>query len=152
MGRPLNEFAGWLRFFQIVVLVNLMMNILTGVTLVESLFQEPDKILTLGSLVQFGFVMFLLYKILKLLPIPLTKTPEKIKEYLFYMFILAIVHFVFFTSVTLLVFQRKWSLENNLAFFSAFNLMVWSAFWRTYFERSKRVRAYYSHATDIRVI
>ena len=151
MVRPLNEFAGWLRFFQFLVIMNLMMNVFTGITLVENLIKEPDKILTIAAMVQFGFVMYLLYNVLKLLPIPNSEIPEKVKQNLFYMFIIAIVHLLFYTSVTILIFHRAWSLENNLAFFGAFNLMVWTAFWRTYFEKSKRVNAYYSQKIDITI-
>ena len=151
MDKPLNEFAGWLRFFQFLVIMNLMMNALTGVTLIENLIKEPDKILTIGAMVQFGFIMYLMYFILKFLPIPTPEIPEKIKQNLFYMFIIAIVHLLFYTSVTVLIFHRDWSMENYLSFLGAFNLMVWSAFWRTYFEKSKRVAAYYNRKVDLKI-
>ena len=151
MGKPLNEFAGWLRFFQFIVMMNLMMNAFSSVTLIEALFREPDKILTIGAMMQLVFVLYLMYQILRTIPVPTAEMPEKIKDNLFYMFIIAIVHMLFYTSVTILVFHREWGLENTLTFFGAVNLMVWSAFWRTYFERSKRVKAYYSQNLDIKV-
>jgi len=151
MGKPLNEFAGWLKFFQYLVILNLMMNAFSAVTLIEALIKDPDKILTIGATVQFGFVMYLLYQIVKNLPIPSPENPEKIKNNLFYMFVIAIVHMMFYTSVTMLIFHREWGPDHTMALFGTVNLMVWSAFWRTYFERSKRVKAYYHQDVDLKL-
>ncbi len=151
MPRPLNEFAGWLRFFQILIMLNLLFSVFTGVTLFESLFSDQDKLLTMGELAQFGFVVFMLYSILKIIQNPTPDVPEKIKQYLFNIFIVAGLHFVYFTMVTLFVYEREWAQINTISFAAAVQTMLWTAIWRTYFERSKRVNAYYNKKTDFTV-
>ncbi len=149
MIRPLNEFAGWLRFFQIIVFMNIVFSVFFGFTLFETLFRQPDKLLTLGEIAQLGFILFMLYGILKIIQNQDAIIPEKIKENLFNIFLIAIIHLLFFTSVTLLVYGREWMQSNTIAFIGAFQTMVWTAFWRTYFEKSKRVKAYYSNKIDL---
>lgn len=143
MIRPLDEFAGWLRFFHIIVFMNLALNLVFGITLFEDLVREPDKILTMGSLAQWGFTLFMFYSILKIIEKRDKLVPEKIKDSLFYIFIVAILQFLFYTTVTILVYKRAWNQDNTVAFVAAVQNMIWTAIWRTYFEKSKRVAAYY---------
>lgn len=151
MPRPLNEFAGWLRFFQILIMLNLMLSVFTGVTLFESLFSDQELLLTMGELAQFGFVVFMLYRILKIIQHPSPEVPKNIKQYLFNIFVVAGLHFVYYTAVTLFVYGQEWSQINTVSFAAAVQTMLWTAVWRTYFERSKRVNAYYNKNIDFQV-
>ncbi len=151
MPRPLNEFAGWLRFFQILIMLNLLFSVFTGVMLFESLFVDQEKLLTIGELAQFGFVVYMLYMILKIIQNPSPEVPEQIKQYLFNIFIVAGLHFVYFTVVSLMVYGHEWSQINTVSFAAAVQTMLWTAIWRTYFERSKRVNAFYSKKIDYHV-
>lgn len=151
MARPLNEFAGWLSFFQILILLNLLFSVFTGVTLLESLFSDQDKLLTLGETAQFIFIVYMLYRILKILRIPSPEIPEQIKQFLFNIFIVAALHFIYFTMVTMFVYGRPWAQINTVSFAAAVQTMLWTAIWRTYFERSKRVDAYYNQKIDYTV-
>jgi uncharacterized membrane protein YidH (DUF202 family) len=154
MNRPLDEFSGWLRFFQIIVFFNLTLNIFMGFTLFGELFREPDKLLTSGALLQWVFILYMFYSILKILENRHISTPEQIKEHLFYIFMVSIAHFIFHTAVTLLVYKQEWSDENLITLVGTIQNMIWAALWHTYFEKSKRVKAYYNsddHNLDIRV-
>lgn len=143
MFRPLDEFAGWLRFFYFIVFINLILNFVFGVTIIEELFTKPDKILTLASIVQWVFILLIFYLIIKIIQKREADVPENIKDYLFYIFVIAIIHFVFNTAVTLIIYKRSWNSDNTMAFVSAIRNMIWTAIWRSYFEYSKRVKAYY---------
>jgi hypothetical protein len=151
MARPLNEFAGWLSFFQIWILFNLLLSVFTCVILLESLFSDQDKLLTLGETVQFIFIVYMLYRILKTLRIPSPEIPEQIKQFLFNIFIVAALHFIYFTVVTMFVYGRQWAQINTVSFAAAVQTMLWAAIWRTYFEKSKRVDAYFNQKIDYTV-
>jgi hypothetical protein len=149
MFKPLDEFAGWLKFFQVIIFMNLVFNGVSSFTLIEALIKAPEKIVTLGQIFQLGVILFIFYSILKIIQYRDSFIPEKIKEYLFYIFILAIVHFVFYIAVTILVYKNEWTQTNTLSLFGANANMIWAAFWRTYFEKSKRVNAYYTQNIDL---
>ena len=143
MFRPLDEFAGWLRFFYFIVIMNIAFHFVSGITLIEELIKQPDKILTLGTIAQWAFTISMFLIIIKIIQQRNPEVPENIKEYLFYIFVVAILHGLFYTVVTILIFKREWSTENTMAFTSAVQNMIWATVWRSYFERSKRVKAYY---------
>ncbi len=151
MDKSFNDFAGWLRFFQIWVMLNLLFGVFTGVILFETLFKESDKLLSLGDIARFGFVIYLLYDIVKHVQYPRPDIPEKINDNLFYIFAISGIHFLYFTAVSMLVYNRDWNMMNTINFAGAVQTMLWTTIWRTYFERSKRVDNYYNQNIDITV-
>lgn len=111
--------------------------------LFQVLFSEGqllDNFLALGKT---GAEIYILYQIVRIIEIPNPVIPEKITNFLYYLFIIAFVYFFIFTLSLLNQNAWKWTEENTLILAGTVQTMLWCAVWRTYFIRSRRVETFY---------
>ena len=149
MVKPLNEFGGWLRFFQFSIFLNIVSLVFQGFMLIESFLKSSEKLLLLGEIAQFGFLLFIFHNIFKILPERKVETPVKIRHNLFTVFIVSIFAFLYYTSVSYFVLKKPWEFENTVRLMLTLHSMIWLTIWHSYFEKSRRVAAYYNEEIDV---
>jgi len=143
MVKPLDEFGGWLRFFQIICYLNIIFSITVMLMSLEMLLQEGQFINHLLALAQLSLITFFLIRIVRIVTLRNPQTAALISDYLYRMFLVAVGYFLLNTLITMIKNNWTWSLENTQALAAALQTMLWCAIWRTYFARSRRVKAYY---------
>ncbi len=144
MLRPLNEFAGWLRFYQFIIGLNIIFTLVVILSNIEVIFTQDEKLITMLGIIQAGLSVFYLIKIILIIEKKGTEVPELIMEYLYMIFLIAIGYFLMHSLITLLIMSRQWIYEDNtIAFAGSVQTMIWCVIWRTYFAKSKRVQSYY---------
>lgn len=146
MVKPIKEFGGWLRFFQILLVVNMTLMIAVvfmSMLAIITLFNSKEGIRALFELLQAGTILFLAATIFKMLPDPSVRTPVRIRRLLIGI-ILVFVGF-HFLRLPLMIWLREKSLANMGWTYLTDPILVtlWYMAWFQYFKCSKRVLAYY---------
>ncbi len=95
------------------------------------------------ALAQLVLITLFLIRIVRVVSLRNPETVTLISDYLYKMFLVAVGYFLLDTLITMLKNDWSWSLENTQALGAAIQTMLWCAIWRTYFARSRRVKAYY---------
>ena len=143
MAKPLNEFGGWLRFFQVTCWLTLIIFAVNGALAVAAVFNQFSfQKLIVFSVLLAGVVVILslLWKILRLLKVQSPKTPEQIAKKISLVAICAVI----FSLVD--TFSGLWLFQMSLSFSSLMGLLrpiVWFLVWSSYFKKSKRVNSHY---------
>jgi len=147
MAKPLDEFGGWLRFFEItswigvVVISGLCMFLLLALAGVE---RTGDFMSILISAVDSIVYVVLMIKLLKIIRIKDPETPSKVVGFLKLVVLFTVLFTVCDIISAYFFFDKKEFLElagvNGKAITQA---VFWFLVWRSYFTKSKRVEAYY---------
>lgn len=143
MKEKFKEFGGWLKFFYFLCLLNMVTSITMIFILGGEIFQPEGRpfieILLEGA--QIGIILYILYLIINVIQKRNSAVPEYIEDKLYIMFIVAFLYFIIHAIFTLP--GAGWQLKNTVALTGSIQSMLWAAIWRTYFEKSERVRIYY---------
>ena len=152
MAKPLNEFGGWLRFFQVtcwLTVVVFVVNVFLSVAAILKQF-SLQRVLVFSVLITgIAIILSLLWKVLRLLKVKSPEVPAQIIKKI----LLVTVFTVAFSLVDVL--SGLWLYQTSPSASSLVGLVrpiVWYLIWSTYFRKSKRVQAHYgvnaSHASE----
>ena len=151
MAKPLNEFGGWLRFFQITniigtvfLIIVIALSILSTVSLlITAEYKEVVGmiVMTIDITITVGFTIMILWNIKK----KDESTPAKIRYYLLLILIFSLVFLVIEIPVTNWICDRKLSFINFQYFQDAARSVIFCLIWMSYFKKSKRVSLYYNN-------
>ena len=143
MSEKYKQFGGWLKFFYFLCILNIFTSItmlfLLGIELFENKGRPVFEVLLEG--IEIAITLYILYLIIQVIQIREPKAPEFIEDKLFIMFIVAVGYFILHSLFTLP--GEGWTMKNTIALAGSVQSMIWAAIWRTYFEKSERVRIYY---------
>lgn len=143
MAKPLGEFGGWLRFFQILAIINFLATALVlGIAIFFLIAGPPDQGITYGHLiagvaVAIPFAWLMAFIIMRL-PIKDSETPRTVARVTWAAFVLTTASTVLQASIT--------AVATNASFIDAYDWpagIFWLIAFVVYLEHSKRVKAYY---------
>ncbi|MCF7885965.1 MAG: DUF2569 domain-containing protein [Candidatus Marinimicrobia bacterium] len=143
MSKKFEEFGGWLKFFYFLCLLNIFTSVTMLFLLGGELFGEEGRPLMeiLLEGVEIGITLYILYMIIQVVQVRKPDITEFIKDRLFIMFVVAVLYFLIHSLFTLP--GAGWQMKNTVALAGSIQSMLWAAIWRTYFEKSERVKIYY---------
>lgn len=141
--KQLDEFGGWLRFFQVIAIVNLLVAALALGMAIFFLFDgPPDPTITYGHLITAAVVSIpfagLMAVIITKLPVRNIEIPRKLARTTWSAFVLTTVSTVLQAAIT--------TANSNTSFIDAYDWpagIFWLIAFIVYLEHSKRVKAYY---------
>ena len=142
MAKPLNQFGGWLRFFQISNWIWVILNIFSGLGFVIMALSEGMFHPIMSSLFLFS-ATYLTIQFLRIIKDQSKSTPTKVSTKLTWIISLAII---FGSCEIIMVLQGSnwtWTQEAHEALMPYFQAIVSLLIWIIYFSISKRVNAYY---------
>jgi len=143
MAKPLNEFGGWLRFFQVICWLTLIVYgvnvfVITGLVLDQP---TPQKIFSFVVLIfGIGFLLFLIWKILRLLTVKAPEIPGRIVKKMLVFTIVAALFSLADTCFSYWIYGMALSFRDARDFLRP---IAWYLIWSSYFRKSKRVVAHY---------
>ncbi len=157
MVKPLNEFGGWLKFFQI---INVFSLILVALYFLSTLYFTAGALSSKNPLtnelklsIAFMFTLFpaLFYytvRILKSLKIKSSHVPDEISRYIRFILLFSVIAGV--VEITLFVSSDISKLVYDL-FRSLIQPVVINIIWLMYFRKSVRVKEFYGQnsSTDL---
>lgn len=155
MSKPLNEFGGWLSFFQIIhwiwfmasliaLIISVSLAFLTSlinVSLVNILYIFPFSLI-------FFVVFYFISRIFKIVEKKSIDVPDRIVRYWFLQMLMLLLMDILGYIVVYFIKELKFSmsLRYSLLRFGAF--ILWYFLWILYFQNSRRVREYYGKNAD----
>ena len=153
MTKPINEFGGWLAFFNISLWLQFIIIILMSITLAFSLFKVSNPTIELGlsvTLIRYIITGFLFFKMIQLVKQKEAVIPDKIIQVLIWYVVVALVFVAFvwafssFSNISILIKLR-------MSFFKyGFSVIVFSLIWGQYFRVSKRVLAVFGKNAGVK--
>ena len=148
-AKPLNEFGGWLRFFQVTCWLNVVVLVLVLPVFLIALFAEnkPAGIAEDLSMVADAAVsLYLIRRILQVVQVPAKESSENIRGWLKIMLGLSLG----FVALNLVIAYWKhggaWSKDAEDVLRGAKAGVGWPLIWLGYFQQAKRVKAFYGEA------
>ena len=150
MAKPLNEFGGWLRFFQI---TNIIGVVLLGISIfmstlaiadffIEQNYKEVIELTVIALDIIITFILTL--KILWVLKIRDKCIPVTIRRCLLWILIFSIIFLGVEISVVYWINGWKLLNEDYQSFRGSIQTVVFCLIWISYFKKSKRVSLYYN--------
>lgn len=146
MAKPLDQFGGWLTFFNISLWFNFIIVILMSIVLLLSFLKIPNStamFLNVIMLIRYAITGFLLFQMIALVKKQEATIPERMVQVIIWY---ALVYIVFLILIWALSFidDTKLLTKSRIAFLIAgVPIIGWSLIWGQYFKVSKRVLAYY---------
>ena len=146
MSKPLNEFGGWLAFFNFTLWFNFVVIVLTSIFLLFTFFKVSNSTYILGIFITFVRYLvsgFLFFQMIKLIKQKAEDIPGKIIQLLKWYVLIAVVFvsfvwaFSYFNKIEVLI-----KLRVELIKF-ALSAIGYALIWGSYLKRAKRVCAYY---------
>jgi len=134
MDKPLNEFGGWLRVFQVVLWFNF---VVAGVSTLGFIFLllKGKTSFALWILIPHEFVFTFLYFLLILrLAKKSPETPNYISKVIIAMLALAVISLILYVVLNHQILQALKIFGPKIG---------WAIIWFTYFKSSKRVKMFY---------
>lgn len=155
MAKPLNEFGGWLKFFQIINVFLIILILLyfvstayfaAGAFSSKIPFTKELKLSIVFMFTLFPLLYFFTGKILRLLKVKSPEVPDDISRYIVYIIIVSvsagIAEILFFHSGDFSKFIFS-------IFKSVIQPLVINIIWLAYFRRSKRVKEFYGENASL---
>jgi hypothetical protein len=157
MVKPLNEFGGWLKFFQIINVFSLILVTLyflstlyfaAGAFSSKNAFTSELKLSIAFMFTLFPALLFYTFKILKSLKIKESHVPDEISGYIRYILLFSVIAGV--VEITLFAAPDISKLVYDL-FRSLIQPIVINIIWLLYFRKSVRVKEFYGRnsSTDL---
>lgn len=148
MTKPLKQFGGWLRFFQVFCGINITLMIV--VVIGSMLFAIVDMSLqsltrNFVNMAQAGLILYFCARIVKNIVDPARSIPRKIQRDIIR---IVITYLIFHLIQIPLAFWFK-DVTIDLAFYvTPAYIVTLYTIWLVYFQHSKRVAAYYRVANE----
>ena len=151
MSKPLNEFGGWLAFLNINLWVSFIVSALGALVALLSLFvlHGLDAIRCIIFFILCGVLIFLSFKMIKLIRIQESMTPNIAVRFINWVSLLGVlvVIYNFWSGYVLASDKDMIKLIPELAG-GFIKMVIWYSIWTLYFKHSKRVLAYYGKNAD----
>jgi len=150
MAKPLNEFGGWLRFFQIINIIGVVflgISIFMSTLAIADLFmaQNYKVMVELIVIALEIIIMFILtLRILWVLKIRDKCIPITIRRCLLWILIFSIIFLGAEISVVYWINGGKLLNEDYQSFRGSIQTVIFCLIWLSYFKISKRVSLYYN--------
>lgn len=155
MEKPLHEFGGWLRFFQVTNIIGVIVLLPMIVFLIIfslAMFEIKQFISSSAVVVDLLISFYLILRILKILKVINTDTPGKIMKYLVWFIIFTLIFMVIEIFVALWVNGGGWTSADNSSVRASIGSMFSCIIWISYFKNSKRVKQVYTGTSeDLRI-
>ena len=146
MSKPLNEFGGWLTFFNVSLWSKFIMIILVSIVLLFSFFKVSNPAYVLGIMITFVRYLisgFLFFKMIKLVRQKEGVVPDKIIQLLAW-YVLIAIFFVLFIWVFSNFSHNDTLIKLRMEFLKfGLSTIGFGLIWGSYLKKSKRVCAYY---------
>ncbi|MBI5209031.1 MAG: DUF2569 family protein [Elusimicrobia bacterium] len=146
MPAPLNEFGGWLRFFQVanwigVAVCGAMAALCALSTLgAETAGQVAEALVTTADL---GVTAWLTCRLLRPIKDRSPRTPARVIRLIGWIAALTVLFAFLEAGAALWANGGQWTDADTRSMRGSFHALVWCGVWTSYFRRSRRVRAYY---------
>ncbi len=148
MAKPINEFGGWLRFFQISNIISLIIfPFLLILMFIEIFIDFNYKQAIEFSIVIIDLVitMYFIIKILGIVQKNDSEVPERIIYYLKMIMIFSLIFLIFEIPATLWANNGEWTNDDSASVRGSLQSIITFLIWRSYFRKSKRVNLYYQN-------
>lgn len=146
MAKPLHEFGGWLRFFQV---MNIFGAVVCSVVILIFIFvaiAEPYSKSTIEFLISAIDLMISLYFMIKIISIIKKKkpeTPDQVVKYLKLIMIFSLAFLVILVPTILWANDGQWLAGNTETVQGSLQTVFAYFIWKFYFDKSRRVNLYY---------
>jgi len=150
MAKPLNEFGGWFRFFQIINIIGVVLlgiSVLLSTLAIASFFLQQNykgAIELIIMILKIIVTMILALKILWILKIKDECIPVTIRRCLLWILIFSIIFLGVEISVVYWINGGKLLNEDYQSFRGSIQTVIFCLIWMSYFKISKRVSLYYN--------
>ncbi|MCP4134727.1 MAG: hypothetical protein GY754_27380 [bacterium] len=149
MAKSLKEFGGWLRFFQVTLIIGLIVSILvivfSAMALSKGKADFSTKHLSLYSLSIALIIaqIFCIFKILKMMSISTLQIPDQLYYYMKVLLVIALISLGGHVLIRLFNDESVFGGPNSNYIFDSIRGIVITFIWMRYLARSKRVKAFY---------
>ena len=150
MAKPLHQFGGWLRFFQIANIISLIIGGLAFILVLYVYFEasssnqyipDVETAAIIFGVIKMPVFFYLTIKVLGHLKVKSPSSPEDVSRFIRYALIFAIVS----SAVEVMVYSNYDNSSNQI--FESVKLVIQSiisaAIWLSYFKKSVRVKKFY---------
>jgi hypothetical protein len=148
MSKPLNEFGGWLSFFYIISWLATIGFIMLVLTTLPAIFKVSKPLEIVAILIYYigdGINAFLNFKIVKVITVKDAKTPNKVLTLVTWISLLTVLFIIPGLWLDYILRGGKAATEMGKG---VIKVLVWYFIWTSYFQKSKRVFAYYGKNAD----
>lgn len=154
MAKPLNEFGGWLRFFQIANIIGIVIGFIMVLIFIAAFFlsladgenfSNLDKATFIFIMIEIPVFMYFTVRILQYLKIKSPDTPGNISKMIQYILILTIITGVIEFAVYLSFHNASDQLFDTVK--GTIQSLISATIWLTYFKKSVRVKQHYGRNT-----
>jgi hypothetical protein len=155
MAKPIGEFGGWLRFFQVTMLVNIIvMGIAALIAIIASMVElKPSHVFYMAAeAVQFSVLAYFFSRILMSLGERTRDVPERIIKILRYYMLFSLGYLVIEIPLALWTNGGGWFSEDSQSVRSSISTIFQYLIWKSYFTKSARVRNVYCQDISVQEV
>lgn len=148
MAKPLNEFGGWLRFFQVVNLIGVIIFPIILLLVVIGTFTDynyKNAVESLVTMVDIAISVYFSIRILQIIKKRDISVPAAIIKYLLLIMIFSLVFLAIEIPIILWANDGQWTQADTASARSSLQTVVSYLIWSAYFRKSKRVDLYYGN-------
>ncbi len=149
MPKQFSEFGGWLRFFQVIQIISFVLGIV-GILLLLVVnitnFEFKSFIDSFVTTVDIIITMYFTLNIIKILKKREKCTPDKVVNNLKNIMLFSLAFLVIEIPLIFWVNDGAWTRYDSTSVRASLNTILHFVIWRSYFNKSKRVKGYYTNS------